>query len=157
MFSYEGGLVLSLFLWLLNSAEMIVHINSQLERNLNKIGQRISWATLTPKAMSAEDEARSTLAKIGKYLLIVGFNFPFVFLSWLFVAYFVGFWFYRRSKDSGVPQVVKEFRWKLKNYDLSFDEVVKESMKVVGEPPEKFDTFRESFVLELREKGLFRG
>lgn len=157
MFSYEGGLLLALLLWIWNSALIVVSVNSTFERNLNKIGQRLSWLTLAPKPMSAEDESRSTLSKFGKYLLIVGIGFPFIFLSWLYVAMAVAMFIYQRTKDSGTPLAVRELRWKLRNADLSFDQLVKELMKVSDESHENFETFRENIVRELSENGLSRG
>ena len=61
------------------------------------------------------------------------------------------FW---RVKDSGAPQVVREFRWKMRNADLTFDQMMKELMKVSDEDPATFDTFRENYVRDMRARGL---
>lgn len=43
MFDYETGLLFAFLLWLYNVITSIVMINSRFERNMNKIGQRLSW------------------------------------------------------------------------------------------------------------------
>lgn len=123
-FSYENGLALAFMLWLASTVTAVVLINSRLERNLNKIGQRLSWFALVPKSMDAEEMQHSMFRKIFKFLFIVAIALPFVLLSWLYVVLFIGSFIYRRTKDAGAPQAVRDFRWKLRNVDMSFDEVV---------------------------------
>lgn len=133
---------------------MLVSINSRLERNLNKIGQRLSWITLTPKPMDAEDTNRSTLSKVMKFFLITSIGLPFILLSWLQVVMFIGTFAYKRIKDAGAPQIVREFRWKLRNIDMSFDQLAKELMKASEEDSANFETFRNDLVQELKDRGL---
>ena len=157
MFSYETGVLVAFLLWAYNSVMLIVNINSLLERNLNRIGQRLSWLTLMPKQMEPEDQTRSTLSKILKYLFIVGFGLPFVLLSWLYVLVAVAAILYRRAKDSGAPQAVREVRWKLRNVDLTFDQSIKELMKASEEEPAKFEEFKAKIIHELEDRGLKHG
>lgn len=154
MFSYEFGLLIAFLLWLWTVVNALVLINSRLERNLNRIGQRLSWLTLTPTAMSAEDLNCSQLRKAAKFLLIFGTGLPFVFASWLYVALVAGTVMYRKSKDAGAPQAVREFRWKLKNTDMSFDQLVKELMKVAEQDPADFDKFKADMLYELEASGI---
>ena len=157
MFDYETGIFVAFLLWLYNAVMVVVSVNSRLERNLNQMGQRLSWVTLTPKAMEPGDLSRSTTSKILKYLLVVGIGLPFVLLSWLNVGLAIATILYRRAKDSGAPQAVREFRWKLRNTDLTFDQLVRESMKAVEADPSKFEEFRAAMVTELEERGLPHG
>ena len=157
MFTYEGGLVIALLLWLYNAIMIIVSVNSQLERNLNRIGQRLSWLTLAPKPMDRDDEKQSAMAKVGKYLLIVGLGLPFVLLSWIYVGVALAGIAYRLIKDRGAPEAVRALRWRLRNAEMTFDQVVKESLKANGESPESFPEFREKIISELEERGLHRG
>ena len=157
MFDYETGIFVAFLLWLYNAVMIVVSVNSRLERNLNQMGQRLSWVTLTPKAMEPGDLSRSTTSKILKYLLGVGIGLPFVLLSWLNVGLAIATILYRRAKDSGAPQAVREFRWKLRNTDLTFDQLVRESMKAVEADPSKFEEFRATMVTELEERGLPHG
>lgn len=158
MFDYETGIFFAFLLWLYSAIMIVVSVNSRLERNLNRIGQRLSWLTLTPKPMDSDDLSRSTVSKILRYLLIVGISLPFVLLSWLNVALAIATIIYRRAKDSGAPQAVREFRWKMKNADLTFDQLVKEMMKISEDDPSKFfEEFRTTIVNELEERGLPHG
>lgn len=154
MFSYENGLAIAFFLWLIGTIHMLVSINSKLQRNLNKIGQRLSWITLSPKPMEAEDLSRSTFSKTVKFIFIAGIGLVSVLLSWLYVAMFFGTFIYKRIKDAGAPQAVREFRWKLRNADLSFDQLAKELMKVLEHDPANFEKFREDLVQDLKNQGL---
>jgi len=154
LFSYEGGIVIASMLWLAGIVIMLVTINSTFERNLNKIGQRLSWLTLNPKAMDAEEMTHSTFRKIFKFLFIVGIGLPGLLLSWLYVAWFVGAFGYKRTKDAGAPQAVREFRWKMKNVDMSFDQLVRELVKVSGEDPATFEKVRNDLIQEMEDRGF---
>jgi hypothetical protein len=134
-----------------------VAINSRTNRNLQKIGQRLSWLTMTPKPMSAEEVSHSGLRKLMKFLLLYGTGLPFVLTSWLYVLYVVGLLIYRRSKDAGAPQAVREFRWKLRNTDMTFDQLVKELMKLSDRDPADFEQVKADLVRELHEQGLRAG
>ena len=103
MFDYENGLLFAFLLWLAYAVLLVISINSRLERNLNRMGQRLSWFTLTPKQMDVDDQSRSTLSKVLKYLFIVGISFPFIFLSWVYVAMSIGTFIKRRSVRSRAP------------------------------------------------------
>lgn len=152
--SYENGLAIAFMLWLASMIITLVLINSRLEGNLNKIGQRLSWLTLTPKAMDAEELNRSAFKKIFKFLFIAGSGLPFVLLSWLYVALFVGTFVFRRLKDAGAPQAIREFRWKLRNKDMAFDELVREMMKASDEPADDFERVRGDMVREMEDRGF---
>lgn len=153
MFSYESGVLVAFLLWLWSVVSALVLINSRMERNLNRIGQRLSWLTLTPKQMSAEEASRSAVRKIMKFVLIFGIGFPFILVSWLYVALAVGTLVYRKSKDAGAPQTVREFRWKLKNTEMTFDQLVKELMKVSDQDPSSFERVRSEMLREMKERG----
>lgn len=157
MFSYEAGLAVSFLVWLASIISLLVSINSRLETNLNKIGQRLSWLTLTPTPMDLDDVKRSAFSKVMRFALIVGISLPLIFLSWLYVAMLAGIFVYRCTKDSGAPQVVREFRWKLKNAEMTFDQLVKEMMKVAETDPADFDKYRDNLVDELKGRGLHAG
>ena len=157
MFSYESGILVAVLLWLWVTISAIVSINSRMNRNLHKIGQRLSWLTMIPKPMSAEEVHHTTIRKVMKFLLLYGTGLPFVLASWLYVAYVVGLLIYRKSKDSGAPQAVREFRWKLRNTDMTFDQLVKELMKVSDRDPDEFEKVKADLLRELDEQGLRAG
>lgn len=157
MFSYETGVGIAALLWLYNSIMIIVTVNSQLERNLNRIGQRLSWVALTPKEMEPDDLKKSTLSKVMKYLFIVGFGLPFILTSWLYVLLAAAAIIYRIFKDVGAPQAVREMRWRLRNQDLTFDQLVRELMKAQGQDLSAVDDFKAKIVAELEERGLKHG
>lgn len=154
MFSYESGLGIAFMLWLAGIVIILVSINSRYEKNLNKIGQRLSWLSLTPKAMDAEELERSMFRKIFKFLFIAGIGLPVVLLSWLYVAWFVGTNVYRRAKDAGAPQAVRELRWKMRNTDMSFDQILREMMKASEEDPATFEKVRNDLVQEMMDRGF---
>ncbi|HWT40995.1 MAG TPA: hypothetical protein VN081_07080 [Dongiaceae bacterium] len=154
---YETGIYLALLLWAWHGLMLITLVNSQMQRNLNRIGQRIGWLTLAPKPMDAGDKPGLTGGKIFKFLLIVIFGFPFIFLSWAYIAYIAAVILYGRSKNYGEPVAIKEFRWKMKNVDMTFDQIVKELMKVNDESDENFHQFRENLIRDLEERGISYG
>jgi hypothetical protein len=125
-----------------------------MERNLNRIGQRLSWLTLTPKAIEPGESSHSLTRKILRFLLIFGLGLPFVLASWLYVALVVGTVIYRKSKDAGAPQAVREFRWKLKNTEMTFDQLIKELMKASDQDPTSFETVKAEILHDLNDRGI---
>lgn len=142
MFSYENGLIVSFLFYCYYIFNLLMTINSIAEKNLNKVGERYSWLTIRPKLMSASDFDRSFYKTCTKFLLIVIWQGLFVFLSWLNVLINIGYMIYRYSQDSGTPQNVKQFRWKIKNFEMTFDELVVEVMKIKEIPIEEFDSVK---------------
>lgn len=151
---YGSGVFVALLIWLVFLIVSLVKINSQLERNLNKFGRRHSWLSLTAKPITPDDLERSTLSKILKFIFIHAVGFLSIFLSWLYVLWVVGFFIYNITQLHGTPQAVKEFRWKLKNFDLSLDQIIKEVMKIEGRDPSEFDSVKEEIMLEMRDRGI---
>lgn len=154
MFDYGTGVAVAFLFWLLNVFLSLVAINSRLERNMNKVGQQYSWLTMTMRPMSEDDEKRSTLMKIVKFTLLQLIGLVWCLTSWLSVAMVAGQYIYRWSKDSGAPQSVKEYRWKMKNMDMSFDQILKEMMKLTDMDPTGFDNFKRETIEELKERSL---
>ena len=119
-----------------------------MERNLNKVGQRLSWLTMTPTPMAA-GESESRGIRILLFILLHAVGLAFVLTSWAAVVYFFGTLLYRRAKDAGAPQTVKEFRWKLRNQDLTFDQMVRELMKVSDQDQADFERIKAELLQEL--------
>lgn len=152
--TYETGIFVAFLAWLWLSINAIISLNSRMQRNLNKIGQRLSWLSMTPKPISADEESHGLLRKIFKFLFLYGTGLPFVLGGWFYVLYVIGIIIYRKSKDAGSPQVVREFRWKLRNTDMSFDQLVKELVKVGELEPFEFERVKAELIAEMKERGL---
>jgi hypothetical protein len=150
---YENGLVIALMCWLFGNVALLVRINSQFNRNLHKVGSRLSWLGGNPTPLTDYDLRRGVLRKAGKFVLLFVCGFLLALTSWLYVALFLGPIIYRWSKDSGAPTAIKEARWKLKNRDLSFDEIVK-LMHAAAESPPPLDEFRQRVLAEMHRNGL---
>lgn len=154
MLSYENGVLVALLIWAYHMVMTLILINSKFERNLNKIGLRLSWYVLNIKPMSANDKNASILKKIGKFLLIAAMGFIGIFFSWVTVAWQIGAFLYLRNKNSGEPQSVREFKWHLKNRELTFDQVLREFMKAGGEENQDYETFRANVISDMESNGL---
>lgn len=150
MFTYETGLLIGFFIWLYSLVNLIVSINSQFNKNLIKIGQRLSWLTLTPKMMDDKDELDKPIyIKVIKFIFIAFLGLLSVLLSWLYVVWVIGTYIYRRSKDSGVPEVIKNFRWKMRNVDMTRDQIILELFKTTERDMSEFEDFKENYISEL--------
>jgi len=149
MFSYENGLIAALLIWIAIIILNIAKSNSQMQKNLNKIGKRIGfWGVV-----DIDYSKQSFLYKSAKFILIhVILPIPFLFLSWLYVALVAAQYIYTLREDVGAPQLVKEFRWKLRNMDLSFDELIKETMIAKGQDLRDFDKVKAEYQEYLRIK-----
>ena len=104
--------------------------------------------------MEASDQSRPFWKSFGKFLLIAAIGLPFVLLSWVQVFLYIGMAIYRKSKDAGAPQSVKEFRWRMRNVDMTFDEIIKELLKLNGKDLSEFDATKAAVIQEMREAGL---
>lgn len=152
MFSYENGLILALLMWLWGFIDVIIRTNSQMSRNLKKIGKKISWFDLSLKDITHNDMKISPIKKIAFFILwFVILPFPFIFTSWAYVFVFTFLFIYRVKKNFGMPQSYKEFQWKLKNIDMSFDEIIKEMMLATNQDMSKLEEVKEEFRLSMQE------
>ena len=128
---YYWGIWISCFYWLYQSIFLIIMINSQLEKNLNKVYQRVSWFTRSIKPIQSLDEINPPLFKsIFKYLFLVLFNFCLIFLSWFYLFYLFINTMFNRYKQEGEPEVMKTFRWRMRNSDLTYDQIMEELYKI---------------------------
>lgn len=153
---YESGLLFAFLLWAYCVVTGLLRINSQFQRNLNRIGQRVSWTTGKVVLLDSDAYQKPMWHKIVKFLFLTCLGLAFVLLSWAYVAMMAFSILYQLSKDFGAPQLVKEFRWKMRNRNLSLDEIIREVMKVGGQVPSEFDEAKEAVLCELEERGFSR-
>lgn len=141
---YELGITVAFLIWLVGIGSIIVRKNSLLERNLNKIGRRTSLFGLG--VTDAKYPKPSIWVSIAKFALLIIVNLPFIFLSWGYVALVVLFYAYAFTKDIGAPQSFKEYRWKLRNIDMSFNEIIKEIVKLEGLDESEYPRVRQEWI-----------
>ena len=165
MFSYEMGVLVAFLFFLYGTVNMLVHINSRMEKNLKKVGMRLSWLSLAPKEMTSATDNPPLWKNVFKFIAVTVFGLALVLLSWLQVALFLGGMIYRRSKDADAPEYIREYRWKLRNVDMSFNGMAREMFKVAEaqgslqaapdtDKEAVFQNFREIIVHDMLERGL---
>lgn len=167
MFSYEFGVLIAFIFFLYGTLNILVRVNSRMEKNLNKVGMRLSWLTGAPEEMTAATENPSFWKRALKFSAISIFGLILVPLSWFSVALFVGGIIYQRNKDAGAPAYIREYRWKLRNVDMSFNTLVSEIFKVaeaqgvismpsdsIQDKERLFREFREGIVQGMLDRGL---
>lgn len=153
-FSYEDGVFVAFLFYIYSIIVLVVQLNSQMERNLNKVGIRRSWITRQPKPLEQEYIDRPFYRKILKFLFFTFFQLVSVLLSWLGVFLTVCMMAYAWSKDYGAPSEVRAFRWKLRNREMSFDNIVKEMEIMAGNDLSGLDKAIEEIKSEMRDRGL---
>lgn len=160
MSDYELGLLWALIIWLIETLRLFLSLNSQLNRNLRKVGCRIRWTGGQPTMME-QDEINPTKKNIIiKYSLYLLWGLISVALSWLFVIYSFIRWiklFYSYNFD--VPEAIKIQRFKMKNIDMSFDEVLKlmYDVEVLLNPKvkaKKFIGYKKSHIEKMKLFGI---
>lgn len=155
MFDYESGLLISFLCQSYSLINSIILKHSLMEKNLNKIGYRLSWLTLSPKPMDSSEVIRPFYLKAMIFLVLLTFGLLAVLISWIGVAWFVGSLIYAKFKDSGVPNSVREYRWKLRNIDMNFDQIISEIVKVNGESNSaSFDELKADYLRGMEDRGL---
>jgi hypothetical protein len=147
---YDLGVLVAFCFWSLGLVMILVKVNSQAERNLRKVGLRHSWINFEPKTMSPEHYKHRPLASVGKFVLIAALGIPGILMSWLYVALSMGMIAYSWSKDRGAPQEVREFRWRLKNQNLSFDDLA-EWLHRHGKVADHIDDFKRQLRDEMSQ------
>lgn len=153
-FSYENGVFVAFLFFIYSIIALVVQLNSQMERNLNKVGLRRSWMTRQPKPLEQEYIDRPFYRKILKFLFFIFLQLASVLLSWLGVFLSVCMVAYAWSKDYGTPSEVKAFRWKMRNRDMTFDDIVKEMVIMAGNDLSDLDKAIEDVKSEMRDRGL---
>lgn len=127
---YDWGVWISFLHWLFESVFLILLINSRLEKNLNKVSQRLSWLSNYPKPIESIDQIHPPKYKmIFKYVFLRLFNLCFIFLSWFYLFYLFVNTIFNRYKRDGEPEVMKTFRWRMRNQDLTYDQILVELYK----------------------------
>ena len=152
--TYENGLVIALFMWLATNVMLLVNEFSLFNRNLKKVGFRLSWLNGQPKPLTSDDVERPMWMSLIKYLFLAGIGLASCLLSWLYVALAVGMFVYRKAKDSGAPEHIKSYRWQMRNVDMARDQIIREMMKIAAIEPEKFEEFKDETLTEMKNNGL---
>lgn len=104
--------------------------------------------------MESSDLNRPLYLKALKFMLIFFMGLVSTALSWLSVACFIGSFVHERMKDSGAPSLVREYRWKLRNVDMTFDQIISEMVKVNGDNADGFDSLKRDITRGMEERGL---
>lgn len=152
---YETGLLIALAIWVFKIVWAFQHLNSNVNKNLNQIGQRVSWLDFRPKPITKEYLKEGMLYKIIKFLVIwVIIPFLFTLTSWLYVVYSVGLFLYKRNVDSGKPNEVKELQWRMRNQNLSFDQVVEIMVRANNMDETKIDEYKEAIRREMKNREI---
>lgn len=141
---YEQGILVAFLLWLYSTVMMIVRKNSLMEKNLNRIGKKISTTGIGITEIKYPQD--SVGKSIVKYTLTSVLGLILIVFSWGYVLLVGGTLLYTFMKDIGVPQSVKEWRWKLKNLDMSFDEIIKEVVRMEGLDDSEFPRVRQEWI-----------
>lgn len=150
--TYEDGIGVSFFICIYQLGMLIYYKNSQFEKNLNKLGLRLSYLTLTPTPY--ENENKPIYIKILKLLIIQIFNFAMIFLSWLFVLYFAFMVVRNFYNKIGMPQAIKDYQWKMRNMDLSIDNIIKLDMAARDISMNNFEEFKANILEDLHNRGF---
>lgn len=151
MFSYESGVFIALCLWVFSLVSLIIKLNSLLNKNLNKIGLRISWTTQTPVPIDGFDDKNKAL-KLFLFILLTLCGLAYVITSWLYVVLFLLTLLYAKSKDYGAPEKIKNYRWMLKNVDMPVEKILQEIYNLDEHNDISFSEFKEQSLKEIEER-----
>lgn len=155
MFTYENGILIALIMWAWGFISIIIRSNSLFSKNLRKVGKRISWFDLSIIDITHQDAQRTNTKRILLFVFWwIILPLPFVLTSWAYVLIALAMLVYRVSKDFGVPVSVKEFRWKLRNTDMDFDQIVKELMILSDQNLSELEVTKQSLRQSIRDRQL---
>lgn len=152
--TYELGVFFALLFWFFHMTMIVVRANSLLAKNLKKLGMRISWINGRPQPISYTEESRSFLSVFFRYALLAIFTLPIILLSWVYVLLVIADSIYRLTKNIGEPIARRELKWKFRNVDMSFDQIIIESMKANGEEIKDIEEIRQEFLREIKQNKI---
>jgi hypothetical protein len=104
--------------------------------------------------MEADEENWPFWKCILKFLFLAIFGLICTLMSWLQVAMWVGMFLWQLHKDQGAPNSIKEYRWKMKNIDMTRDQIIQELIKIDNVLPEDFDGYKENILSDMRGRGF---
>lgn len=153
-FSYENGLLVNFLFIAYNYVNLLIQKNSIFERNLNKVGLRLSWTSLSAKEYYIDESRFSFIKKIIKFIFMFVLDVAFAMLSWLGIAIRIIMIIYFYNKRFGMPTKLKEYAWKLKNIDMSFHQLILAGMEANNVDESQYDSFSNEVLEGMRERGF---
>ena len=151
---YELGLLIALAMWLFGQALLIASLNSTFATNVQRLGMRISWSTLRPRPAERPDHTGLTIGKFFKWFLLAVAGLLWALTSWLAVVSFVGLVLYNISQAVGMPQALKEWKWRMKNQLLSQADLVTGTLQASGIGQEEIPSRAREMLADLNERGF---
>lgn len=150
---YETGVGVALLVWLASQVFGVVERMSIKARNLRRFGMKVSaLGELQP--ITENDAKRHWAVRLLVHAGVALIGLLSTLLSWVYVAFYVGNLAWIWSKQVGAPAEVREFRWRLKNIDMSLDDLIRASMKAQGIAADRFEEVRSAHVEDMRARGL---
>lgn len=155
MFTYENGFAIALLMWAWSFISIIIKSNSLFSKNLKKLGKKISWFDLSIADITYND-AKITRTKRVMFFIFwwVILPLPFTLTSWVYVFIVSAMFIYRITKDFGAPADVKGFRWKLRNIDMGFDQLVKELMIISNQDLSELEKVKQEIRQSIKERQI---
>lgn len=148
---YETGIFVAFLLWCYSLIFTIIMVNSKMNRNLHKIGKKISFSG---NVVDIVNPKPSKITSFILYFLLYLVSLILIIFSWLYVFVVVSVMLYRWYKNLGEPTAFKEYRWKMKNIDMSLDDIIKELMKMESIPESDFPKIKLEWQQYLKNKNL---
>lgn len=149
MFTYEGGLLIGLILWIIYLFRTVILFNSRTQKNLFKVGKRVS---LLGGIKDIDYKNESFFYKTLKFFFIAIFPIFLVLLSWLYVIPSIIYYIYVFYQDFSAPQKVKDFRWKLKNVDLTQDQIVRGLIEISDQDANDFEKIKKEINEDIERR-----
>ena len=81
---------------------------------------------------------------IMKYIFIISLNLLLIFFSWVYLFYVFVNTMFNRYKQDGEPEVMKTFRWRMRNSNLSYEQILQELYKIEL-TNNSFDDFKSNY------------
>ncbi len=119
---YELGALIAAVMVCLSLAANLMSSWTALGSNLALMDLRVSIFTGQPVPLGR----RSLLGKILRASLWIVSLIVSAALSWITVISMAGMFLYKKSKDAGAPQSIKELRWRMKNIHMTREQIDKE-------------------------------
>lgn len=150
---YELGIGVAFLCWVAGNVLWVAERFSTRGRNLRKLGMKLSlWGQIRP--MTASDVNRPLLLRLILIALWSFFGLVLTLFSWGYVIAYVGGIAWQWSKRNGAPQEVREFNWRMRNTDMSFDDIIRFSMRMRGIDEEQFEAVRRDTIEDMRSRGV---
>ncbi len=130
LYFYFLGVIIALLFETFHSIKLIRELNSRHATNFRRAGYRISWMTQEGKVIGPRYYKFDPYFVFMKSIAFLVTQIIESLLSWITVILHIRGWLNFREAQKEMPAALKELRWRIRNMDLTGEEVIRTMVQI---------------------------